>query len=357
MRSALSRAAHWRDAVEDCLRQIGPCGDANLGFVYFSDHFADDAQRLLDHLRTRSSVANWTGSVAYGVCGMGQASVDEPALSLLVGRFPDHSFHVFSGRDPLRASDHAHFALVHGDPQTPDMSELVADMAGKVSSGFVSGGLTSGRGTPWQVANDLLSGGISGVAFSHEVGVASRLTQGCSPVAGPFPITQCEDNVVARLGGRPALEVYLEAAGNPPLGDLRRVAATLLVGLQLPGDDPHDYLVRHVIGIDPHNGLLAVSERVETGQSMLLCRRDADAARRDMLRMLAGLKQSLAAPPQGGIYVCCTGRGGALFGNDNAEMQMIRATLGEMPIAGFFAAGEIAHDRLYGYTGVLTLFT
>ncbi|MEW5888171.1 MAG: FIST C-terminal domain-containing protein [Pseudomonadota bacterium] len=202
MRSALSRASHWRDAVEDCLRQIGPCGDANLGFVYFSDHFADDAQRLLDHLRAGSGVAN-----------------------------------------------------------------------------------------------DLLSGGISGVAFSREVDVASRLTQGRSPVAGPFPITECEGNVVVRLGGRPALAVYLEAAGNPPAGDLRRVAATLLVGLQRPRDDPHDYLVRHVIGIDPHNGLLAVSERVEAGQSMLLCRRDATAARQDMLRMLTGPKQSLAAPP------------------------------------------------------------
>jgi small ligand-binding sensory domain FIST len=26
-------------------------------------------------------------------------------------------------------------------------------------------------------------------------------------------------------------------------------------------------------------------------------------------------------------------------------------------LVGFFAAGEIAHNRLYGYTGVLTVFT
>ena len=30
--------------------------------------------------------------------------------------------------------------------------------------------------------------------------------------------------------------------------------------------------------------------------------------------------------------------------------------LGDFPIAGFFANGEICNDRLYGYTGVLTLF-
>ena len=35
---------------------------------------------------------------------------------------------------------------------------------------------------------------------------------------------------------------------------------------------------------------------------------------------------------------------------------MIRERLGDIPLAGFFAGGEISHDRLYGYTGVLTLF-
>jgi small ligand-binding sensory domain FIST len=35
---------------------------------------------------------------------------------------------------------------------------------------------------------------------------------------------------------------------------------------------------------------------------------------------------------------------------------MIRETFGDIPLAGFFCNGEISHDQLYGYTGVLTLF-
>ena len=31
--------------------------------------------------------------------------------------------------------------------------------------------------------------------------------------------------------------------------------------------------------------------------------------------------------------------------------------LGDVPLAGFYANGEISHNRLYGYTGVLTLFS
>ena len=35
---------------------------------------------------------------------------------------------------------------------------------------------------------------------------------------------------------------------------------------------------------------------------------------------------------------------------------MIREALGEFPLVGFFCNGEISHNRLYGYRGVLTLF-
>jgi small ligand-binding sensory domain FIST len=35
---------------------------------------------------------------------------------------------------------------------------------------------------------------------------------------------------------------------------------------------------------------------------------------------------------------------------------MVRDALGDFPLAGFFANGEICNERLYGYTGVLALF-
>ena len=35
---------------------------------------------------------------------------------------------------------------------------------------------------------------------------------------------------------------------------------------------------------------------------------------------------------------------------------MIADTLGDIPLAGFFANGEIFHNRFYAYTGVLTVF-
>ena len=49
-------------------------------------------------------------------------------------------------------------------------------------------------------------------------------------------------------------------------------------------------------------------------------------------------------------------RGGPHFGARHAELQMVRKALGDVPLVGFFAGGEIARHHLYGYTGVLTVF-
>lgn len=64
----------------------------------------------------------------------------------------------------------------------------------------------------------------------------------------------------------------------------------------------------------------------------------------------------MAPRMRGAIYVSCSGRGGLHFGAPSAELQTIRRALGDVPLVGFFAGGEIAHHRLYGYTGVLTVF-
>jgi small ligand-binding sensory domain FIST len=57
------------------------------------------------------------------------------------------------------------------------------------------------------------------------------------------------------------------------------------------------------------------------------------------------------------VYVSCCARGAALFGEPGVETRLIREGLGDFPLVGFFANGEISRDRLYGHTGVLTLFT
>jgi len=138
-------------------------------------------------------------------------------------------------------------------------------------------------------------------------------------------------------------------------------------------------MVRHIIGLDPVRHGVAVAHAVSEGMQLVLCKRDAASAKADLLRMATEIRESLEpleaeAEPwvttgaslgmsrqgrriAGAIYISCTGRGGSHFGAPNAELNIIRRALGDVPLVGFLAVGEIANQQIYGYTGVLTVFT
>jgi small ligand-binding sensory domain FIST len=338
-RFAFAHGTDWRR----CIAALGRPG-GGLGFVYFTDALVSRAEEILQRLRERTGVSDWTGTVGTGIIATGTEYQDEPAMAAMVADVGAYA--VFSGRHPLRGAA-PHFAVVHADPAAPDLPGLVSDISQKTESGYVVGGISSSRSRTVQIANEVLSGGLSGAALGKEVAVATRLTQGCTPYPGRFRVTACEENIVFSLDGRPALDVLLET--------VRGEKAQLLVGLPVPGSDTGDYTARNLVGIDPKNKVIAIGDVVEPGDELLICKRDAAAARADLARMLEALKATGPAP-RGALYYSCVARGEHLFGSRGAELGLVRQALGEVPLVGFFCNGEISRDRLYGYTGVLTLF-
>ena len=335
---AFAHGPDWRA----CIEALGRPG-RGLGFVYFTDALVGAAQEILSTLKSETGVDDWIGTVGTGVLATGTEYQDGPALAAMVADVD--AFSVFSGRTPLRAG--GSFGVVHADPAAPDLPGLVADMSAKVDTGYIVGGVSSSRSQSVQIANEVLSGGLSGAVLGEEVAVATRLTQGCTPYPGRFRVTEGEDNIIARLDGRPALEVLLEAVGGE--------RTQLLVGLPVPGSDTGDYTARNIVGVDPKAGVVAIGDLVEPGMEILFCRRDATAARKDLAGILTSLKRD-APHPRGALYYSCVARGEHMFGSRGAELDLVKRSLGEVPLVGFFCNGEISRDRLYGYTGVLTVF-
>ncbi len=416
-----AHAAHpdWRTALGLVLAQLDAqavAGSAapTLGWCYLSDHHAGAAEALLAALRERYPGCAWVGAVGVGVCASGVEYFDEPGLVVMLAALPREQFRVFSGRRPLPvAGFRAHTALVHADPATPELTELIGELARRVDSRYLFGGLASSRTHSLTIAADggadggVLRGGLSGVAFDADVALLSRVSQGCQPIGRLRRITESERNVVYALDGEPALDCLLRDLGvdaSEPREALPRLRSTL-VGLSepeeaaefgLPAQNPEfatparrgafgtETRVRHLVGLDAQRRGIAIGDLAPAGQQLAFCRRDVDAARRDLVRIGAEIRSALepeelplagrpgaaggVALAQGGrrilgaLYISCTGRGGAHFGAPSAELQLVRHALGgaagdEVPLAGFFAAGEIGHQQLYGYTGVLTVFT
>lgn len=384
-----------------------------LGLLYITDHYAPHAQDILDHLTAElPEVTDWAGTVGVGIASNNVEYFDEPALTVMLCDLPHDQYRVFSGVSPLPpvASGRfkAHTALVHADSGTPDVAELISEMAQRTGSGYVFGGLAASRSKTVQfalsgygnvkghgAASGVFSGGLSGVAFAQGAALMSRVTQGCQPVSKNHEITACEGNVVTGLDGQPALDVMLTALNvtlEQPREALAKVRSTL-VGLsnpsealndgqvQYPGQFGAEVVVRHIIGLDPGRRGIAVGDAPSVGMTLAFCERNVQAARADLIRVCAEIREELepeelsvevasalnaseaeAVPHParriaGAIYVSCAGRGGPHFGAPSAELQIVRRALGDVPLVGFFAGGEIARNHLYGYTGVLTVFT
>ena len=380
-KAALALAAMQLDAQRERHDASG-AGPLTLGFAYFTDHYAAFAEALLAALRERWPGVAWVGSVGVGVCASGVEYFDEPALVLMLAALPAGRFEVFSGARKLQRIE-PFSALVHADPATPDLAELIVEMSDRTTSGYLFGGLASSRGAAVHIADGVWQGGLSGVAFTEDVALVSRVTQGCQPVGPTREVTACERNIIVELDGQPALPSLLADLGLPALDDPRQALPRLratLVGVTGSASAPvasagtattqsrhrafgDDVRVRHLIGLDPGRRAVAVAELLQPGMRIAFCQRDVAAARRDLVRICSEIRDELDsadAPARrilGALYVSCAGRGGPHFGGPSAELKIVQYALGEVPLAGFFAGGEIAHQHLYGYTGVLTVFT
>jgi len=362
-----ARGGTWAEACAGALGHLGDQGaGANLGFLYVTDPFADDLPAIRRFFAERTGIAHWLGAAGIGICATGAEYFAEPAVAVMLAHVAERDMRFFAAGDgraatlgaltrPFVADPGAAFGVLHADPRTPDLQDTVAGLAAQ-SGAFLIGGLLSSRGRQSHLAKDVVEGGVGGALFSPAVGVATALTQGCTPIGPVHQITAAQGNVVITLDGRPALDVFRETIGDILARDLRRTVGYIFAALPIPRSDRGDYLVRNITGVGTADGVFAIGEMVEVGQSLMFCRRDPESARHDLARMLEDLAKRGGRRARGGLYYTCVARGPNLFGKDSEELKAIQGALGEVPMVGFFGNGEICHDRLYGYTGVLGLF-
>lgn len=347
---------------------LGTVADsANLGFVYATDATAPMLAEILELLKTATGVRRWTGSVGMGIGIMGHEYYDRPAVAVMLGSFAPADFRmiepqaidvsgfVTANAGWLDPDDH-YFGVVHADPGNARTPGLIAALAEAVPNAFFVGGMTSAQTRHLQVCDGVLSGAVSGAVFSSSVPVVTSHTQGCSPFTAGHVVTRCQENIVIELDGRPALDVLREDVGEVIARDLKRMAGYIFAALPITGSDTGDYLVRNIIGVDEDEKLVGIGELLEEGAELRFCRRDGASAIQDMQRMLDDVAKRVQGRARGALYYSCVARGRHQFGENSEELAMVQAALGDVPLVGFFANGEIFHNRLYAYTGVLSVF-
>lgn len=364
-RGAHAGGADWGRIAKALADGLGDSGGEGLGFLYVTEELGADLGSVLTFLRETTGVAHWVGAVGFGIAAMRAEYFGEPAAVAMIAPFAASDFRVIETIDedrPGQADDAGHgfgdagvpLAVVHGDASNPAIPDIVAGFS-EESEAFLVGGLTALRSQA-QVADRVTGGGLSGVVLAPGLGMVTGLSQGCAPIGPQHTITDGRADVLVELDRRPALDVFVEDIGPHFARHLEEAGRMVQVALAVPGSDQGDYLVRNLTAIDPNQGLLAIGEMIDTGQALTFCTRNPETAEHDLRRMLGHVAGRLKASPRGGLYYSCVARGPNLFGPGSREMAIIGDVLGDFPIAGFYANGEIFNRRLYGYTGVLVLF-
>jgi len=379
---ALSRKTDTEAALRDLADMIrDQIGNApvDLAFVFFSAHHAGKAELIASMIREELQVHTCLGCSSEGVIAGGEELETAAGLTLWVARLPRVSV------KPLRLSfsetqDQIHMPgwpeptagdstfILLADPFTTPLHDVLTVLndrypGGKAIGGFVGGG--RGQGENRLIRNEeLFDGGLVGVQLSGPLSVRTVISQGCRPIGDRFVVTKSEHNLIYELGGQPAL-TRLQDVFESLEGSQRRDAHQALhVGIVI---DEHrdrfeqgDFLVRNLVGADQHAGAIAIGDTVQEGQTVQFHIRDAKSASDDLHFLLAADRRKHQRPPLGSLLFSCCGRGEGLFGRPNHDSAVVQERLGQVPLAGFFAQGEIGpvggRNFLHAYTASLALF-
>jgi small ligand-binding sensory domain FIST len=251
--------------------------------------------------------------------------------------------------------------FLFADSYNLDAEPLLRGLARRLPGVRVVGGGASEDGSVGETsvftADAVSSNAVAGALIAGRFRVRVEVGQAVRRVGPVHRVTASTGNMVFGLDDHPAYEVFSRLVPAPLLADPRRAASVVLAGI---GSGEGEFAVRHLIGLDPSRGAVAVAEPMAEGQELFFAIRDPEAARENLQEVLAREADAWrSAPPAGALYVNCVGRGRRFYGHPGLDTAYISRHLGPLPVAGFFSGAEIGSRsgaaRLHQYTGILTL--
>jgi small ligand-binding sensory domain FIST len=383
--AALSTLADTRHAIEEVCALLGTqVKQPDLAVVFFSPHHGDDAEMLAASLRERLEPRALLGCIGEAIIGNDREVEQQAALSLWVGRWSQRigvqSFHLHLERTSegysllgwpdalVEADPKSSTILLLGDPYSFPadffLEQVNSDYQGlRVFGGMASG--MSGRGECRLLLDGQVhSEGAVAVLLQGSLGLRSIVSQGCRPIGRHLVVTKGQENIIFELGGRPPLAHLQELWPTLSTRDQQLLQSGLHVGRVinefLSDFQRGDFLVRNVQGIDRESGAMQITDRVRVGQTVQFHVRDAQTADEDLHDLLRIDLGAHAKKPAAALVFTCNGRGSRLFETPDHDAKAIRAETGAIPLAGFFAAGELGpiggQNFIHGFTASVALF-
>ncbi|MGE3822260.1 MAG: FIST N-terminal domain-containing protein [Isosphaeraceae bacterium] len=373
--SALSTSSDPRTAVDEILtrlRHLAAEGPADVVIGFATSAHAETLGLLGRRVRAEAIGRTFLGCTGESIVGEDREIEEGPALAVLALRLPGAilepsriSFHdeEFEGWVPPSSDAEGSTLLLLGDPFTFPTDRFLSLIEREARGLRVVGGMASAShrigGNRLVLNDDVHRDGAVALRISGEVRVRAIVSQGCRPIGHTMIVTKVDQNVIRELGRRSAYEVLRETFDALDDDEKALVKNGLHLGRVINEYQESfrrgDFLVRNVIGVDESGGVV-VNDFIRVGQTVQFHVRDAETADED----LRGLIEPRPSGVVGALLFTCNGRGSRMFSEPDHDVGVLRERLGPIPVAGFFAMGELGpiggQNFVHGFTASVILF-
>lgn len=384
--SALTRQGEVQAAAEELVRAIrDQLGSSRIdvAFLFISAQHADQAEALSHALRTAFDPETFVGCTGEGIIATGREIETGPAATLWAAHLPGvamqplrlsfsslhDQFSLHGWPEPDFAGEAAPVMMLFADPFSTPMQEVLTVIEERYPEARALGGLAGGGQDIGEnrlfLDDQVYTDGLVGVALSGNISVRTVISQGCRPIGDRFIVTKAEHNVIQELGGVPALHCLQMVFGQLSTDERAQAQRALHIGIAMDEQRAQftrgDFLIRNLIGADQQTGAIVIGDVVQEGQTVQFQVRDAQSADQDLHALLASPRLTQSSTPLGALLFSCCGRGKGLFGSPNHDASALQEQLGDIPVAGFFAQGEVGpvggRNFLHGYTASIAIFS
>lgn len=383
-----SDAGQTAQALITSVREVFGRTPIDLACLFFSPHYADASHELVESLYRQLAPRVMIGCMGEGVIGPSEEYEHKSVVTLWVAHLPavqmapfhltfqeghEPSFLIEGWPDALESLSERPTFLMVADPFSTPIEDVFQKIEACCPGAPAIGGLASGGadlGENRLVLNDrIVEQGLVGVALWGPVAIRTVVSQGCQPIGERYVVTKAERNIIYELGGVPTLERLRETLQG--LGrDLglergKQVALAVQVGVAFDEQgerfDRGDFLIRGMVGADQRSGGVAISDTVTEGQTIQFHVRNPKDASEDLNILLARERRARPhSPLKSALLFSCNGRGRQFFGEPNHDITALQRQAEGIPVAGFFAAGEIGpvggKNFIHGYTASVAFF-
>ena len=393
--TCISNDSSLDKAVEEVCLKLQNSPNADIAIVLISSNFASDYPRLLPLLKRKLKAKIFIGSGVGSVIGLSknnsfQENFNIPSLSITLLKLSNANiipFHIPEDSNididnpcnvwgncikKINTEDNninSCSALIFVDPSMRKINELISSFDFSFPKSNLIGGIASYH--PFSYGSlffdDKLCKGAIGFLINGEWKIETLVAKGVKPLGPILEVHSVQKNILYKVKEDNILvspvEFLQKLMGDLSITEKDLLQQSLFLGIENKNMKINSkgkllyegtFVVRDLLGIDPTNGALAITDLLTVGQKVQFQSRDIELAQKEIEVGLQNLLQKNGDKPLLTLLLSCVGRSKFGSGNDYGDLQSLNNYLGTIPLCGAFFQGEIGqingNSHLHSYS-------